>query len=185
MVRTVQELAAAKVRIEPEKPSFKDEPFETQKFKRPKVPVTPILPPGSAKLTATSASMSATSVKTEAEPLLESGPAASEPKQASLAEQGMHKSAHQWPSQTSIQDFDRVKIEAGVSAHGRAAAEQDIEVEEVEWKPGEASAAPSGSALKEGPNQVQPSEGPTAAASQARYGRILYCRYPLPAMTAK
>jgi len=129
--------------------------------------------------------MSATSVKTEAEPLLKSGPAASEPTQAALAEQGMHRSAHQWPSQTSVQEFDRVKMKAGDSAHGKAAAEQEIEVEEVEWKPGEASPAPSGSALIEEPNQVQPSEGPTAVASQARYGRILYRRSPLPAMTAK
>ena len=97
----------------------------------------------------------------------------------------MQRSAHQWPSQTSVQDFDRVKIEAGDSAHGKAAAEQEIEVEEVEWKPGEASAAPSGSALIEEPSQAQPSEGLTAAPSQARYGRILYCTSPVPAMTAK
>ena len=125
--------------------------------------------------------MSATSVKTEAKPLPKFSPAASEPRQASLAEQ---RSAHQWPSQASVQDLDRVKIEAGGFAHGRAVAEQEIEVEEVEWKPGEASAAPSGGALIEEPDQAQPSKGLTAAASQARYGRIFYCRFSFPVMTA-
>lgn len=180
----MQELsAAAKRKAEPEKPSFRDEPLETQRFKRPKVPVTPILPPGNIETLPKPAAADVNAEMasdSQAKPASLGFAAAELAQQASAAgESGRQAQSvgHQWPSLGSPRvSSDRLQTQEGdrepdAAAESTAAAgAEPIEVQEVEWRPDLAAAGiPSSSGGEAGLPQAQPGQAPGASASQARY----------------
>ena len=58
----------------------------------------------------------------------------------------------------------------GPRPNDKTAAGQDLEVEEVEWRPGEAAGASSGNAAEAMPTQIDQHRELTPAQTQARYG---------------
>ena len=180
---------AVKRKAEPQKPSFNDEPLEAQKLKRPRVPVTPILPPGSAQgaaklgLTTTSrpapdaSTLEAATVKEEDPLALSAGPAA-----ADQADQSLQKAAHAWPSQAPNGRTHKAEAEgANIGPQPEGAVEQLLEVQELEWKPEEAAGSSADHAQEAVPAELEQRMESTAPRSQARHGPALCWEPPEPA----
>lgn len=195
-ILSLQELAAAaKRKADEQKPVVKDEPLEAQRSKRAKAPSTPILPPGAAKRTAESAAAltSRGSAALIVPPKAARGlPAVNstvaqqsvpgkqlaqfpEEKPAVLTEAVLNEgcsTAHLWPSQAAAVGLSGdANTGSGAEkprqfAVEKAAAEQPIEVEEVEWKPGQPSGSPPGrSKQRAAPAQAQESLRPETPAA--------------------
>ena len=182
MCQCMQELkAAAKRKAEQEKPSFKDEPLETQRVKRAKAPVTPILPPGAARLAAAHAS-AATSASADGPPNPELKGTASAAKQAAAAESAgekLQRAGHQWPSQVRGRSApETAQLGEGTHAHpgspgvNGAADEQQLDVEEVEWKPGDGGVIPASSAGVG--SDSSPAQQAAGAPSSSRYAQKVH-----------
>lgn len=146
--------------------------------------MTPILPPETAqlgvRLSGPSNFMSVPEVKSSAAASdFAAGPAAAEPGKASLSDQIDHsaqRAAFLWPSQASLNTFHKAEGEASESVSmpaGKAAAEQDIDVEELEWKPGEAAGSSAGNTLEAMPIPVDQRRGFTLPQSEARCATAL------------
>ena len=184
-------LSAGKRKAEPERPSFTDEPLEGQKQKRPRVPVTPILPPAIAKLMATSVSASqpqasstaGAAVKTAAQaaPAADSIPA--EPEQTPSAEQpgeSAQRAAYMWPSQAPSEkplNVEREGANSGSLPNGKAASNQAIEVEELEWKPGDAAGPFAGDTVEALPLPVDERREESPPLTQTRYDTVVITRF--------
>ena len=169
-----QDLVTAGMRkADPEKPSFKDEPLEAQKLKRPRAQVTAILPPVIAKLVA--ASTPEAHVGSSAQPAHTAGPTAAEPEQATSADQAdqsTQRAAYLWPSQAPLGDHHKTENQGpdlGASLTDNPAAGQELEVEELEWNPGEAAGTPSGRAPEATPAEGDQQREPAPMRSQAGY----------------
>ena len=183
----VQDLqAAGKRKAEPEKPSFRDEPLEAQKQKRPRVPVTAIMPPAIAKILISPSTSrpqgslaAAASEKVGAEAVHATDTRAAEPEQApsaDLPDQSARRAAFLWPSQTPLGSPHVADLESTSPRSlpdGKAAAEQEIEVEELEWKPGEPAGPSSGNTLEALPAQASHQGEASPPQTQARYGTAL------------
>ena len=202
----LQELAAAaKRKADEEKPVVKDEPLEAPQPKRAKAPSTPILPPGAAKRTAESAAAPASrgpAMPSKPPEAARGLPAASsEAAQQSIpgkqpaapsvgkppvsAEAVLNEgcsTAHLWPSQAAAIGLPGDAItENGPGkpqqfAEVKVAAEQPIEVEEVEWKPGQPSGSPPDlSVQRTASTQAQESLTPVVPAADVGCALPLRC----------
>ena len=190
----LQELAAAaKRKADEEKPVIKDEPLEAPRPKRAKAPSTPILPPGAAKRIADSAAASASrgpampskppeaardfpAVSSEAAQQSNPGkqPAAPSDKKPPVSAEAVLNegcsTAHLWPSQNAaVGPSGDTNTENGAEEPQqlkKTATEQAIEVEEVEWRPGQLSGSPPGrSEQRAAPAQAQERLTPEAPAA--------------------
>ena len=178
MCQCMQELnAAAKRRAEQEKPSFKDEPLETQRVKPVKALVTPIPSPGVARLAAASAP-TPVSAGGQHVPGLKGMSSASE--QAAAAESAgetLQRAGHQWPSHISSRSAPETgQLGEESHAHPRstvkgAEKEQQLDVEEVDWKPGDAGVIPASTAGAEVGSDSRPAEQAAGAPSSSRYAQ--------------
>lgn len=183
----VQELqTAGKRKADPEKPSFKDEPLEAHKQKRPRVPVTAILPPAIAKpVSSSSTSWPQDSSAVAASGLVRAQSAhatdtpAAEPEQApsaDLSDQSAQRAAYLWPSQAPVVSSHMAILKSatpGSLPDGTAAEEQEIEVEEVEWQPGEAAGPSSGNTMEALPAQAGQQREASPPQTQVRYGTAI------------
>ena len=180
MCQCMQELKAAAIRkAEQEKPSFRDEPLETQRVKRAKAPVTPILPPGAARLAAASAATSASAGGPHVPELKGTASASKQAAAAESAGEKLQRAGHQWPSQVSGRSApESAQLGEGTHAHpgspgvNGAAEEQHLDVEEVEWKPGDAGVTPASSAGVG--SDSSPAQQAAGAPSSSRYAQRVH-----------
>ena len=145
--------------------------------------MTPILPPAIAELIGTSASTpkppasssAAASVKSAADVVRAASPASAEPEHGSSPDQpgqSAQRASYLWPSQSAPGNSQNVKTEdanAGLFPDGKAAAEQEIEVEELEWKPEEAAGPSAGNTVEALPAQIDERREASPPLPQARY----------------
>lgn len=182
LCQCMQELNAAAIRkAEQAKPSFKDEPLETERVKRVKAPVTPILPPGAARLAADSAATSATAGGQHIlKPKKGQASASEQAAAAESAGEKLQRAGHQWPSHVGGRSApDTAQQGEGSHAHpgpgGKADAnEQQLDVKDVDWKPGDAGVVPASSTGAGVGSDSRPAEQAAGGPSSSRYAQKVH-----------
>ena len=183
----------------------KDEPLDAQPPKRARAPSTPILPPSAAKRIAAPAAAPASGgpAVPDVPPQAARGlPAVNATaaqrsvsgKQAAEISQGMPSvsseavlnegcsTAHLWPSQTAATGLSGgANTENGAEeprqfAEEKVAAEQPIEVEEVEWRPGQPSGSLPDQRVPTASAPAQESLTPEVPGADIRCGSPLHRR---------
>ena len=143
-------------------------------MKRVKAPVTPILPPGAARLAAASAATSATAGGQHVPKPNGRASASEQAVAAESAGEKLQRAGHLWPRHVGGRSApDTAQQGEGSHAHPGPGVkgdvnEQQLDVEDVDWKPGDAGMVPASSTGAVVGSDSSPAEQAAGAPSSSR-----------------